>query len=305
MPNPTPSQPSNAAPATPATPAKAPVAENKPAIPAGNAAEIKKPVVDAPKKYKVKVDNQEREVEERELIENYQLRQLSDKKRSEAEKKMAEFTKAWDLFKNDPIKFHKAAGSDFDALATSYLAKKAEESMQDPKERELKAAQAEAAQYKKWVEEQKTAQAKAEQDTVVSGERQRIHQEIISAIQEQKELGMPVDEELVIAIAQKMKLQDKKQQPLNAKDGVMKAYESSQKFLHGIGSKMDGEALVKWLGPDMAKKIRQYDLARLKAKRGQPQSGNSLVKPKDAAKEVPNKPMTWSEFKKTKLDTIQ
>lgn len=242
----------------------------------------------------------------KEIIEAYQLRQLSDKKRSESEKTVSEYNKLFTVFKQDPVKFMKAAGIDFDNLSTSYLAQKAQEQMMDPKERELKQAKAEAEQYKKWVEEQKTKQADAQKQQAVAAERTRIHQEIIQAIETQKDLGMPIDEELVIAIAQKMKLQDKKQKPLDAKEGLTKAYESTQKFLHGVASKMDGEALVKWLGPDVAKKIRQHDLQQLKAKRNvaTPAPLSSVKTPEN--KQETKKPYkTWSDFKKDTLDKIK
>ncbi len=244
----------------------------------------------------------------KEIIEAYQLRQLSDKKRSEADKTLGEYQKLFTALKNDPIKFFRATGMDFDNLATSYIAKKAEEAMMDPKDRELKAAKAEAEQYKKWVEEQKTAQEQSQKQAAIAAERTKIHSEIIQAIEEAKDLGMPVDEELVIAVAQKMILQDKKQQPLNAKEALPKAYASTQKWLQGMASKMEGEALVKWLGNDVALKIRKYDLANLKAKRAQtaPQAGGSAVKPQAEKKLPPSKPYkTWSEFKAQSLDTIK
>lgn len=311
MSNPAPSQPSASTPATNPAPAAKP-ADAKAQVPAvvesiktGQPTAVK---TEPPKKYKVKVDNQEREVDETELISNYQLRQLSDKKRSEAEKTMAEYTKLFHHLKNDPIKFMKATGIDFDNLATSYLSKKAEEAMLDPKERELQQAKAEAAQYKKWVEEQKSSQEKAQKEQAVSAERSKIHAEIIEAIESSKDLGLPVDEELVIAIAQKMILQDKKQKPLNAKEALPKAYESQQKYLKAIASKMEGEALMKWLGEDVAMKIRKYDLGQLKAKRALTQSpqGQSAVKPQEQ-KTLKPKPAyrTWSQFKAETLDKIQ
>lgn len=307
MPNPTtPSTPSSNQPsATPQPAAKSAVPETK-AIPAAEKpAESKAPV--AEDSWDVHEDGKVVKKSRKEIIEAYQLRQLSDKKRSEAEKTMSEYNKLFGTLKGDPIKFLRAAGIDFDTLSTSYLAKKAEESMMDPKERELKQAKAEAEQYKKWVEEQKAKQTQAEQQKTIQAHKEKIHQEIIQAIEAHKDLGMPVNEELVLAIAQKMKLQDKKQKPLDAKDGVMKTYESTQKMLHGITTKMDGESLVKWLGPDIAKKIRQYDLAQLKAKRGTSQTPapNSLVKPKEDSAPAKKPYTTWSEFKKQKLDTIQ
>lgn len=237
----------------------------------------------------------------KEILEAYQLRQLSDRKRSEADKVLGEYQKLQEISKKDPIKFMKAMGYDFDNLATSYLSRKAEDAMKDPKQLELEKAKAEAETYKKWVEEQKAGQAKAQQAQAIAAERSKIHAEIIEAIEANKELGMPVDEEMVIAIAQKMILQDKKQKPLNAKEALPAAYASTQKWLQGMASKMEGEAIVKWLGQDVALKIRKYDLAQLKSKRAAtgPTSGQSAIKPQDGAKkESTAKPKLWSDFKK-------
>lgn len=243
----------------------------------------------------------------KEIVEAYQLRQLSDKKRSEAEKTTAEYNKLFEVYKKDPIRFMKATGVDFENLATSFLAKKAEEAMRDPKDLEMERVKAENVEYKKWQEEQKTNKERLDKDAAIGVEKQRIHSEIVQAIEESKELGLPIDEELVIAIAQKMMLQDKAKKPLNAKEALPAAYASTQKWLQGMASKMEGEAIVKWLGEDVAKKIRKYDLTQLKAKRKDLQTpAGTAVKPNSERKEVKAKPYrTWSEFKASNLDTIK
>src|SRR5665647_3694687 len=92
----------------------------------------------------------------KEIIDAYQLRQLSDKKRSEADKTLSEYNKLFETYKRDPIKFMQATGVDFDKLSTSYLSKKAEDAMLSPEVRESNKLKAENEQYKKWNEEQKT-----------------------------------------------------------------------------------------------------------------------------------------------------
>jgi hypothetical protein len=285
-------------PATPAVQAKAPVTDPKAVTPPVAA----KPAEDT---WDVQENGKVVKKTRKEILEAYQLRQLSDRKRSEADKVLAEYKKLQEVSGKDPIKFMKAMGYDFDNLATSYLAKKAEDSMKDPKVLEAEKTKAELETYKKWVEEQKNLQTKTQHEQAVAAERSKIHAEIIQAIEESKELGMPVDEELVIAIAQKMMLQDKKQKPLNAKEALPAAYQSTQKWLQGMAAKMEGEAIVKWLGADVAKKIRQYDLAQLKAKRKVPEN-QALVKPQEQKKtqETP-KYQTWSQFKANTLDKIK
>lgn len=294
-------------PSGPAAPTAGSVPSQNTASQAVTSPQSKTPVAQTEDSWDVQENGKTVKKSRKEIIEAYQLRQLSDKKRSEADKTLGEYSKLFEVYKKDPIKFMRATGVDFDNLATSYLARKAEEQMMDPKDRELQAAKAETEQYKKWVEEQKGAQEKAQQEASVAAERTKLHSEIIQAIEEAKDLGMPVDEELVIAVAQKMILQDKKQQPLNAKEALPKAYASTQKWLQGMASKMEGEALVNWLGKDVALKIRKYDLAQLKGKRAQtaPQAASSSVKPGLVKKENTKPYTTWSEFKASKLDTIQ
>lgn len=304
--------PSAAPSATPAAPAKTtpPVAADPKAQVKAVTESVKTgqptPAAQSDDSWEVQIDGKPVKKSRKEILEAYQLRELSDKKRSEADKALQEYNKLFQTFKSDPIKFMKATGVDFEGLATQFLAKKAEDAMKDPKERELEQARKEAETYKKWVEEQKAAQEKAAKEAQVAQVRQQIHQEIIQAIEEAKDLGMPVDEELVISVAQKMMLQDMKQKPLSAKEALPKAYASTQKWLQGMASKMEGESLVKWLGQDVANKIRKYDLAQLKAKKASltPSQPQARVEPKKDAAPAPRY-KTWSEFKREKLDTIK
>lgn len=294
-------------PVTPAAATPAPDATTQAVDPKAVVAPVSKAPVATPEEtWDVQENGKVTKKSRREIIEAYQLRQLSDKRRSEADKSIQEYNQVFEVYKKDPIKFMKATGVDFDNLATSYLARKAEDAMSDPRDLELRKAQAERDEYKKWVDEQKTNLEKATKEKAVQVERDRIHSEIIQAIEESKELGLPVDEELVIAIAQKMLLQDKKQKPLNAKEALPQAYASTQKWLQGMASKMEGEALVKWLGQDVALKIRKFDLGQLRAKKApltaQP---SSAVKPQSSKKEPSKKYRTWSEYAASKLDTIK
>jgi|ERR1700690_42392 len=243
----------------------------------------------------------------KEILEAYQLRQLSDRKRSEADKVLSEYKKLQDLGAKDPIKLMKAMGFDFDGIATKYLAQKAEDSMKDPKVLESEKLKAENEQYKKWIEEQKTNKERLDKDAAIATERNKIHQEIIAAIEEAKDQGLPVDEELVIAVAQQMMVQDKAKKPLSAKEALPATYAKTQKWLQGLASKMEGEAIVKWLGEDVAKKIRKYDLTQLKAKRNTvAPTGQSAVRKPESAKAAAVKPYkTWSQFKAENLDTTK
>ncbi len=303
--NPTPSS----TPVPSATPAAPPVTKQVVGQPQPTGTVQTPPAKGAPaieETFDVQIDGKVEKKTRKEIIEAYQLRQLSDKKRSEAEKVLGEYKKLQELGAKDPIKLMKAMGYDFDGIATSYLAKKAEDAMKDPKVLEMEKKDQELAQYKKWVEEQKASQEQAQQKAAVDQQRQQIHQEIIAAIEDAKDLGLPVDEELVIAIAQNMMVQDKAKKPLSAKEALPATYAKTQKWMQGLASKMEGEAIVKWLGDDVAKKIRKYDLSQLKAKRSSvAQPGTSSIKPKTDGKQPKERPYkTWGEFKRDTLDKI-
>ena len=257
--------------------------------------------------FDVIIDGKTEKKTRKEIIEAYQLRQLSDKKRSEADKVLADYKKLQDMGAKDPINLMKAMGFDFDGIATKYLAKKAEDSMKDPHILEAEKMKAELEEYKRYVNDQKAKQDQLAAETAVGRERERIHKEIIEEVEKAKDLGLPVDEDLIIAIAQTMMVQDKAKQPLSAKEALPATYAKTQKWLQGLAGKMDGESLVKWLGEDTAKKIRKYDLTQLKAKRSSvAQPGTSAIKPKTDSKAAP-KPAykTWSQFKADTLDKIK
>ena len=103
-----------------------------------------------------------------------------------------------------------------------------------------------------------------------------------------------------------MMVQEKAKKPLDAREALPAAYARTQKWMQGMASKMEGEALVKWLGQDVALKIRKYDLAQLKSKRAAaaPQPA-SLVRPATEKKEPAKKYKTWSEFKAANIDTVK
>ena len=295
--NPTPSStPVSSTPAAAAAPAKPVDAKSQPVgtVPVS-------PAQVAPETWDVKEDGKVVKKTRQEIIEAYQLRQLSDKKRSESERLIGEFKKLQELGAKDPIKLMKAMGYDFDNIATQYLAKKAEDSMKDPAILEQEKLRAENEQYKKWIEEQKTNKERLDKDAAINQEKSRLHAEIIQAVEEAKDMGLPVDEELIIAIAQNMMVQDKAKKPLSAKEALPLTYAKTQKWLQGLAAKMEGEAIVKWLGEDVAKKIRKYDLTQLKAKRSSVHpTGQSMIKPKTSAENKPKeKPYkSWSQFKR-------
>lgn len=91
------------------------------------------------RKFKVKVNNQEMEVDERELITGYQTRKASDEKfrqGSELSKKAMDIHREYDEMAQDPEKFFRKNGKDPHEWAEQILLKKLKLEQMSPEQRE-------------------------------------------------------------------------------------------------------------------------------------------------------------------------
>ena len=225
--------------------------------------EVQTPQVAEVKKYKVKVDGQEQEVLEQDLIAGYQTRQASDKAFREAaqlRKQSEEFVR---LLKEDPIKVltNPKIGHDVRKLAEEYLISQMEEEMLDPKDRELRDAKAQL----KAIEEEKNAQKAQEEELRAQELRtkysQNYQKSIITALNTS---GLPQTEETVKKMAYYMHQGLKRGMELEAIDVVDLVKDDYVKAQKSLYSGLDGDALVAILGDDIASKIRKHDIAKLK-----------------------------------------
>lgn len=216
------------------------------------------------KKYKVKIDGEELEVDEAELLAGYQTRKAADKKFQEAAITRKQAEEFISLLKTDPVKVlsHPGLGVDFRQLAEQYLVQQLEEEMLDPRDRELK-------KYKAMVEEQETLK-KQELERQQAEQAEQLRQrytedytnQIVTALQTS---GLPKTERTVKAMAQYMHLGLQHGVDLKAAEVVelvKQDYINAQKELFAA---LDGDTLLSILGEDVANKIRKSDVKRLKS----------------------------------------
>lgn len=243
---------------------------------AANASEINNDVPTSfaeARKFRVKVDGQEMEVDEGELVSNYQLRKASDKKLNEAAQMRKQAEEFISLLRSDPIKVlnHPGLGVNFRELAENFLIEQLQEEMMDPRDKELKA-------YKKRVEEIEARERE---------EKQRIEAEQMRAVREKyqedysrqitealAQSGLPKTQETVKRIAHYLHLGLTKGVDLQVSDVipyVKQDYIKAQRELFGAA---DEDMLLQLLGEDVAAKLRKADVKRLK----QPQAPTTPVK---------------------------
>lgn len=228
------------------------------------------------RKYKVKVDGEEAEVDEDELISNYQLRKSSDKRFQEgiqARKQAEEFIK---LLKTDPAKVfsHPAIGSDFKEIAEQFLLNEMQNEMMSDEERQLVEYKQKLAKYE---EQERTTkeQAEAKQKEEVRNKYADDYNKQITGALETS--GLPKTEFTVQRMIHYMAKGLEKGYELSANDVtdlVRRDYIRDTKALY---SGLDAEALMQIMGDDVASKIRKFDLNKIKNPK------NSLQEPQRVA----------------------
>ena len=95
--------------------------------------------------------------------------------------------------------------------------------------------------------------------------------------------GLPKTPQTLKRVAELMHSALKKGYELDVATAVDMVRESYQNDMMELYGKLDGDKLVGLLGEDLAKKIRMYDLQRLKAKHNPPPSEATLQQQQQAA----------------------
>jgi hypothetical protein len=224
------------------------------------------------KKYKVKIDSEEMEVDEDELVRGYQLRKASDKKFAEANlarKQAEEFVR---LLKTDPRKVlsHPSIGIDLKKFAEEYLVEDLQQEMLSPEQKKLKEYQAKLAKYEEQERTIKADQEKKAQEEVKKKYQEGYHKQITEALDT---AALPKTEYTVERMIYYMSKALKNGYELEARDVVdlvRRDYIDDSKSLF---SGLDAEALEQLLGSDIAKKMRQHDIKKVK------QPHNNLQQP--------------------------
>lgn len=241
------------------------------------------------KKYKIKVDGNEEEVEldlndEQTLVRHLQMSKAASKRMNEAAitKKQAEqFINA---LKTDPVRIltdPRIMGNEkFQAIAEEFLAKKLQEQMLSPEER--KHIEMEE-RLRKYEESEKKAREEAEQKQIAQLEAhyaQQYQKTIIEALQS---TSLPKNAFTVKRMAELMQKNIQHGLELEPQHLAQLVKEDYQRELVGLIGGSDADQIIAMFGEDVANKIRKHDLAKLKSKLGPQASGKESSRPKQDA----------------------
>ena len=231
-------------------------------------------------KYKVKVNGAEREVDVDELLKGYSLGNGAHQKfeqaaqmMKKAEAMMRQVQSFQEMIQNDPEMIVKQTDKQkFRQTAEKFLAQELRMEMMTPEERHAYVAQIEKdqklAEYENKEKASKEAEDKAKFNAMMEEQRLNYETKFIDAF---KSLNWPADTSM------ETKLLFMRDMATLLEAAVQSGYEPDYKDLAKMSmdswmkqanlfyGSLDGEKLATALPPEVAKKLRKYDLERLRA----------------------------------------
>lgn len=247
------------------------------------------------KKYKVKVDGQEIEIDEGELLKGYQKAKSANKRFEEAAKLKKQSDQILEALKTSPAQVLEHLGLNFREVAEKYLIEKLEEESLPPEQKELRDAKKKLEEYEAREKEIQKQREQEEYAKMKSSYETEIETQIIDSLNQS---GLPKTPYTVKRMAQYLARALDRGVDIRPKDVVELVrkdyYEDLTSYLGGH----DGENLLKTLPKEVIDKIRKADLARVKAKSApSPAKVDEVAKPQESKESKPKKKMTMAELR--------
>lgn len=189
---------------------------------------------------------------------------------------------------------------DVRAMVEGWLLKQIELERMDPKDRELMTTKQELEAIKNREEMEKKAAAQQRHEAMVKDFSENYQKDIITAVSSS---GLPANEETVGRVAFYLhSALTQYGKELKAADVMPLVKQDYERMVRKLFSSSNGQAIAEILGEEGLKKIRQYDIERLRNPHGNGGGGNPPPRgPGNPPPSHPNgkKPMTtdeWREF---------
>lgn len=215
------------------------------------------------RKFKVKIDDQEKEIDEDELVRDYQLKQASYKKMSEAAKLRKEAEDFFELLKTNPKKAltHPKINADLRTLAEDFLKEQLEEELLDPKDKEIKKLKREMDE----IRAEKEALKKKEEDERAAAMQQKYQEQFTQVLEEALKLsGLPRNKRSINRVIDYIEQALDNDIEVTPKDIAKMAREDYESDVKALFGSTDPESLLSMFGEETITKLRKADLKKLK-----------------------------------------
>lgn len=219
------------------------------------------------RRHKLKINGREMELDEAEVLRRAQLSSSADEKFQEAAQMRKQAEQLIQTLRESPDQVLEKLGIDIDDFARRRLASQIEKEMMDPKEREIQELRQQLESKTKaeqeFQEKQRTEAEQAEYQRARQEAQKKYDSEITEVL---NKAGLPKKPYVVKRVAQLMYTAIQHGYELDVATAVDRVKEDLNTDFSAMAGDLDAERLVKFLGPDITKKIRQHDIAQWRAK---------------------------------------
>ena len=215
------------------------------------------------RKYKVKINNEELEVDENELLRGYQTRKAADERFREAAMARKQVEEVISMLKDEDSVFEVLSKLGYDPreLSEKYLVKRLEEETLSPQEKELREYKRKLAQFENAKKQEEARIQEEQRITLINKYTNDYSTQVVDALETS---GLPKTPHTVKRMAYYLHQSLQRGYDLTAKDVVhlvKEDYMEEQKALFGG---LDTDSLSNLLGKDTIAKIRKQELSKLK-----------------------------------------
>jgi hypothetical protein len=228
--------------------------------------EVKK---EAERRHKLKVNGQEREYTEAEVLRRAQLAEAADEKFKTAAEKEKHFAQFFEALRANPLAVltHPELGINFREVAENFLGEHVRKEMMDPVERELE----ELREFKRQQEESRTKAEEEGKKKQMTEKQRQLHQQATEYYDRKisdvlQASNLPKTPNTIKRVAEVLQNAVNNGYELDVETAVDLVNEDYRGDIGSLTKGLDGEALIGVLGEEVVKKIRSFDIARMKAK---------------------------------------
>jgi hypothetical protein len=256
------------------------------------------------RKLKAIIDGKETEVDEEEAIRSVQKVKAAEQRFAEAskmKKQAQQFLTQLKQATTDPrimaqILKHPQINGDFRKIAEKYLFDLIQEEQLSPEQKELKQVKEQLAQHEEAKRAAKEQELTKQQSELVAKHTKDYQTEIITTLDNS---GLPKTEYTIARMARYMHMGLSRGVTLKAADVVDFVWKDYQRDLGAMRS-LPIDRLLEMIGPEVADKIREFDLG--KVRNGQGAGNPPATPPTSGGNRIKKEALTVDEFRKRAAD---
>lgn len=256
-----------AAPAAPAAPAPTSAPQAPDAKPGDDAKLDEAAPSPVPKRFRLKVNGAEREVEEAQYHTLAQKGLAADERWREAQRVQAERDELERMLQENPIELLRKRGLDVDYLTAQYVLKQAEAEQETPEQRKIREYEEKLQSYEREKAEAAEAERQAAFQAKQEASRQEYGEKFSSALEK---AGIPRGPQAAWALSRMAQLEMQNlEQGLEFTADQLAQIVSSDMLTeqHSLFGALDGEPLLERLGPELVQKVTRAVVARYTAEK--------------------------------------